>query len=137
LIGWAAASGKLPSGAWLLFLILFVWQLPHFYAIGWMYREDYAHAGFPILPVLDPSGSRTSRHVALHIAVLLGVTGLPFVWGLAGWFYLAGAAVLGAVFLAFGLAFARRRDRESARRLFVYSVCYLPLLLGLLVLDRA
>jgi len=136
MIGWAAAVGGLGLGAWLLFAILFLWQLPHFYAIGWMYRDDYARAGFPMLPVIDSSGGRTSFQVNGTIAALVLVSIAPFARGLAGGVYLAGSIVLGAAFLAFGIIFARGRDRRSARNLFVFSVCYLPALLALLVFDR-
>ena len=136
LIGWGAATGRLSAEAWILFAILFLWQLPHFYAIGWMYRDDYARAGFPMLPVIDSTGSRTSRQVSLTIAALVLVTLAPFARHLAGPVYLAGAILLGAAFLGVGLIFARGRDRASARALFVFSVCYLPALLLLLVADR-
>lgn len=135
-MGWAAADGRLTPGAWALFAIVFFWQLPHFYAIGWMYREDYARAGFPMLPIIDLSGSRTSRQVILFILALLAATLLPSTMGLAGVAYLGGAITLGIIFLAYGANFSRRRDRSSARRLFLVSVCYLPLLMVLMALDK-
>jgi protoheme IX farnesyltransferase len=137
MIGWAAATGGLGAGAWLLFGVLFLWQLPHFYAIAWLYRDDYARAGFPMLPVIDATGNRTGRQVGAYLVALLLFSLLPFALRLAGPVYGAGALVLGTAFLAFGIRFVRLRDRASARGLFVFSVCYLPLLLGLLVSDKA
>ncbi len=135
-MGWAAVNNNLSAGAWVLFAIVFFWQLPHFYAIGWMYREDYARAGFPMLPIIDLSGSRTSRQVNLYIAALLIATAFPSFMGLTGYAYLGGAVALGLLFLVYGALFARLRDRSSARRLFLVSVCYLPILLTLMALDK-
>ena len=136
-MGWTAITGRLSWDAWILFAIVFFWQLPHFYAIGWMYREDYARAGFPMLAVVDSNGSRTSRQTNLYIVLLVLVTVVPSAIGLAGLVYLAGALMLGALFLARGFQFARLRDAVSAKRLFLASVCYLPILLTLLVVDKA
>lgn len=136
LIGWAAATGDLSAGAWVLFAIVFFWQLPHFFAIAWIYREDYARAGFPMLAVIDATGARTSRQACLYLAALFLVTLIPTSIGLAGTVYLAGAVLLGLSFLAFGLLFARWRDQVSARQLFIASVCYLPALLTLLIVDK-
>ena len=135
-MGWAAANDRLSAGAWVIFAIVFIWQLPHFYAIGWMYREDYARAGFPMLPIIDLSGSRTSRQVNLWIGALILVTAFPSFMGLTGYAYLGGALALGLLFLIYGAIFARLRDRNSARRLFLVSVCYLPILLTLMALDK-
>jgi len=135
-MGWAAVSGSLRPAGWVLFTIVFLWQIPHFYAIGWMYREDYARAGFPMLPVLDATGSRTSRQASLYILVLVGVSALPFFMRLSGWLYLAGALALGILFLVYGLQFARDRNRHSARRLFYASIVYLPAVMALLLLDK-
>lgn len=136
MIGWAAITGELSLGSWVLFAIVFFWQIPHFFAIAWMYREDYARAGFPMLPVIDATGSRTSRQVWLYILGLIFVSLLPFFIGLAGFLYCIGALLLGFSFFAFGLSFARLRDLASSRRLFVVSVCYLPALLTLLIIDK-
>jgi heme o synthase len=136
-MGWAAATGGLSAGAWVLFGILFLWQLPHFYAIGWMYREDYAKAGFPLLPVIDAGGQRTGRQVYLYITALIILAAVPERMGLAGPYYLTGGLALGLAFLAYGVIFARRRDRRSARNLFFASILYLPMLLILLVADKA
>jgi protoheme IX farnesyltransferase len=135
-MGWAAVNGSLSPGAWILFAIVFAWQLPHFYAIGWMYRDDYARAGFPLLPVIDETGAKTSRQAGFFILVLIGLTLLPALAGLAGKIYLAGAVALGLWFLAYGILFALRRDRVAARRLFLISVCYLPLLFCLMMIDK-
>ena len=136
-MGWAAARGSLDAGAWALFGVLFFWQLPHFLAIAWMYREDYARAGYPMLPVTDPEGGSTARQVVLQTLALMVISLAPVGLNLAGGAYLAGASVLGVAFLAFGLAFARVRSRERARRLFLASLAYLPGLLGLLAVTAA
>lgn len=133
--GWAAATGELEPGAWILFLILFAWQHPHFYSIAWMYKEDYARAGFRMLPVVEPDGRRMFRHIVFYLFVLLAVSVLPVVAGQTGWVYLAGALVAGAMFLATGLAFARSHERFAARRVLRASVIYLPVLLTLILAD--
>lgn len=133
-MGWAAARGSVEIGAWLLFLILFFWQLPHFLALAWMYREDYARGGFPMLPVEEPTGASTGRQVVLQTLALLVVSILPYGFQMAGDGYLVAALVLGAAFLGFGVAFAAERSRERASRLFLASITYLPLLLGALAL---
>ena len=133
-MGWAAARGSLEMRAWILFLILFFWQLPHFLALAWMYREDYARAGFPMLPVEEPTGASTGRQVVLQTLALVVVSLLPVGFGIAGEGYLVAALVLGAGFLGFGVAFAVERTRDRASRLFLASIAYLPLLLGALAL---
>jgi len=135
-IGWTAANATVSMRTLVLFAMIFLWQLPHFYSIGWMYREDYARAGVAVLSVVDLDGHRTARQAALFILILISVTLLPFYFKMAGTRYLAGALVLGSGFLAFGIHFALLRDRASARQLFRASALYLPLLLILLVLDR-
>lgn len=136
LMGWAAARGSLGPAGWGLFAILFLWQLPHFLAIGWLYREDYARGGFPMLAVNDHDGSSSARQAALYATALLPVTLAAGLLAAAGRAYLWGALVLGVVFLACALAFLWNRSTGSARRLFLVSVLYLPLLLGLMVFDR-
>ena len=136
LMGWAAARGSLGPAGWGLFAILFLWQLPHFLAIGWLYREDYARGGFPMLAVSDRDGSSSGRQAALYATALLPVTLAAGLLAAAGKAYLWGALVLGVVFLACALAFLWNRSTGSARRLFLVSVLYLPLLLGLMVFDR-
>jgi protoheme IX farnesyltransferase len=136
LIGWAAACGRLDGNAWLLFAIVFLWQLPHFMAIAWMYREDYARAGYFVLPA---SGVR-ERFVAwqslLPALALLGLALGPAIRGQSGIVYLAGALVLGGVFLCFTARFALQRSIVSARQLLFASILYLPLLFALLALDK-
>jgi protoheme IX farnesyltransferase len=136
-MGWTAVTGAIDPGAWALFAILYLWQLPHFLAIAWMYREDYARAGFPMLPVVDPGGEVTARQVALATVALVPVSLVPTFLGLAGGIYFFGALGIGIVFVACALGLAFRRGQRSARRLLLASVTYLPALLALLVLDRA
>ena len=136
LMGWTAARGDLSIEGWALFAILFFWQLPHFLAIAWMYREDYARGGFVMLPLVDRDGSRTGRSAVSHTLGLLPVSLSPFVFQVSGALYLSGALVLGLVFLWCAVRFARQLDRLSARRLFFASILYLPLLLGLMVFDK-
>jgi protoheme IX farnesyltransferase len=134
-MGWAAAAGSLSSDAWVLFGIVFFWQIPHFYAIGWVYRDDYARAGLPVLSVIDLSGKRTGGQAIAAIVALIFVSLVPYRTGIAGPLYPFGAVAFGGVFLGFGIHFALKRDRISARRLFVVSALYLPALLVLLVFD--
>ncbi|MGH7550633.1 MAG: heme o synthase [Gemmatimonadota bacterium] len=135
-IGWTAATGSVGLGGWALFSILFLWQLPHFLAIAWMFKDDYARGGFPMLPVVDPAGGSTGRQAALYALALIPVSLTPTLLGLTGGVYFFGALALGVVFLAFGLGMAMDRGRKGARRLLLASVTYLPILLALLVLDR-
>ena len=136
LMGWTAARGTLDPSAWVLFGILFLWQLPHFFAIAWLYRDDYERAGFPMLAVVDPEGRRTARQVLLSILALVAVSLLTTVLGLTGALYLVGALTLGLGFLALGIRLAVARSGRSARHLFLGSVVYLPLLLALMVVDK-
>lgn len=135
-IGWTAATGSMGLGGWALFSILFLWQLPHFLAIAWMFRDDYARGGFPMLPVVDPAGGSTGRQAALYALALIPVSLTPTLLGLAGGIYFFGALLLGLAFLACGLGMAMDRGRKGAQRLLLASVTYLPILLALLVLDR-
>mgnify|MGYP000342013116 CR=1 FL=1 len=136
LIGWAAATGEVSAGGWALFALQFFWQIPHFLAIAWLYRDDYARAGLKMLPVLDLEGERTGLQSIGHALGLLTVSLSPFVLGLAGAAYLAGAFALGVVLLGLAVRFARRLELAHARWLFLASVIYLPAVLGLMVLDR-
>ncbi len=136
MIGWAAARGTLNAGAWMLFAILFFWQLPHFFAIAWMYRDDYARAGFVMLPTIDPEGFRTGRQAVTHTFGLVFMSLLPVVLGLAGAVYFAGAALLGGLFLFCAFRFSLDLTLARARGLFLTSIVYLPLLLILMVLDK-
>lgn len=136
LIGWAAASGGTDPGGWALFALQFFWQVPHFLAIAWLYREDYARAGFKMLPVVDPDGERTGLQSIGHSLGLLTASLSPFALGVAGPAALAGALLLGMAMLVLAVRFARRLDRGAARGLFLASVLYLPAVFGLMVLDR-
>lgn len=136
LMGWTAAQGEVTLGGWSLFAILLFWQLPHFLAIAWMYRGEYADAGYVMLPAVDPCGEKTAHQAVCHTFGLLPVSLAPFVFQVAGEVYLFGAMILGMAFLWSAIQFSRALDRDSARKLFFMSILYLPLLLGLLVFDR-
>jgi protoheme IX farnesyltransferase len=136
LMGWTAARGRLDTEGWALFAILAFWQLPHFLAIAWMYRDEYARAGFKMLPIVDPQGHRTGRQAVSHTLGLLPVSLCPFLFKLAGPVYLAGALVLGLAFLWYAIQFSRQLTVSRARQLFFVSILYLPLLLVLMVLDK-
>ena len=135
-IGWTAATGTLSPPAFVLFGIVFFWQMPHFLAIAWLYRDDYATAGIPLLPVLEPDGRRTGRQALLYSAALWPVSLMPPLVGLGGATYTLIATALGFTLIALSAQFARDRSTETARRLFLFSITYLPLLLGALVADR-
>jgi len=137
MIGWAAARGTLNAGAWTLFAILFFWQLPHFFAIAWMYRDDYARAGFQMISSDDRTGERSASQSVFFCMLLFIVAGLPAFLGIATVFYLLAELILGAVFVAVAMRFLKTRARADARRLFITSIIYLPLLLGALVLSKA
>src|SRR5208283_2043194 len=137
LIGWTAAAGRVSALGWILFGLLFFWQMPHFMAIAWMYRRDYAAVGFPMLSVRDASGGKVAAWSLACAAMLVAVTLLPAWLGFCGAAYGLAATVLGVWFLWKALVFLRPAGREQgARRLFFASVLYLPLLLGALVVDR-
>ncbi|MEW6741674.1 MAG: heme o synthase [Planctomycetota bacterium] len=136
LIGWTAGAEQGLEGAWVLFAILFVWQIPHFMAVAWIYREDYLQGGFRMLPVVDPSGRMTAQVVLLFLLALVPVSLSAAAVGLAGPVYLAGTLVVGLLFLACGWRFHRERSDATARRLFVASLVYLPAVMTLMVLDR-
>jgi protoheme IX farnesyltransferase len=136
MMGWAGARGSLDREAWALFGVLFLWQLPHFLSIAWIYREEYARAGFPMLPVTDPEGASTARQAVAYAAALVPVTLLAGAFAAAGPLYLGGAVGLGVSFVACTVAFARERSVRAARWVFLASVLYLPAVLGLMVLDR-
>jgi heme o synthase len=135
-IGWAAAAGSVEPGACILFAIVFLWQIPHFLAIAWIYREDYALGGLPMLPVLDPEGRLTGRQAVANSLALLLVSLTPWAAGMAGLAYLAGATALGLAFVAVAVRAAVTRTRSSARWLFLASVLYLVSLCSLLLADR-
>jgi protoheme IX farnesyltransferase len=135
-IGWAAATGEITLPAVVLFGIVFFWQMPHFLAIAWLHRDDYARAGFPLLPVLEPDGRRTGQQALLYAAALWPVSLMPMLVGLAGVKYSVVATALGLGLIWLSAQFARERSQATARRLFLYSIIYLPLLWGALCLDR-
>jgi len=137
MIGWAAARGTLNAGAWMLFAILFFWQLPHFFAIAWMYRDDYARAGFQMISSEDRTGERSASQSVFFCMILFVVAGLPAFIRMATVFYLLAELILGALFIAVAMRFLRTKSRSDARRLFVASIIYLPLLLGALVVSKA
>jgi protoheme IX farnesyltransferase len=136
LIGFAAARGALTLEAWVLFAIIFLWQFPHFYSIAWMYKDDYARAGIRMLPVVEPDGVSTSRHILAFALLLLPVSLLPGFLNMTGHWYLAAALLLGAFFLRSAVRVARNRTLPNARLVLKASVIYLPLLYVALVLDR-
>jgi len=134
--GWAAARGDVGVEAWVLFTILFLWQLPHSLAIAWLYREDYARAGMRLLPVVQPDGRSTGRQIAANCLALFAVGLLPTLLGVAGDVYLAVASVLGAGLLAFGVSLAWTRTPAAARRLLFATLAYLPILLVVMAIDK-
>ena len=135
-IGWAAARNSLSQGAWVLFAIVFLWQLPHFLAIAWIYREDYARAGFPMLPVIEPDGRSTARQAVYYCAALVPVSLAPTLLGMASTAYFIAALGLGLLFLGLTLRFARTRTLSDARRLFFGSIIYLPILWIAMIAGR-
>jgi protoheme IX farnesyltransferase len=144
LMGWTAASGRIELGGLVLFAILFFWQMPHFLSLAWMYKKDYARAGYRILSVLDADGKRTASHCFIHIITLIPATlALPLI-GVSGWFYTASALVLGAFLLIYGYLFLRSADgmegtvklNNWSRRLFFASLIYLPVLMIGMVIDK-
>lgn len=136
MMGWCAVRGEVDLAAWVLFGILFFWQMPHFLAIAWLCREDYARGGFPMLPVVDPEGLWTARQSVLYGAALVPVSLLPSLLGLTGSLYFGGALALGVAYLGFCMAFARRRSTAAARRLMFASLVYLPALLLVMLAER-
>lgn len=135
-IGWTAARGELGVGAWILFAILFLWQIPHSLAIAWLYREDYSRAGMKLLTVVNPDDKSTGYQIINYCLALLTVSLLPTLIGLAGSLYFFSALVLGILFLGYGMDLAVSRSLEAARRLLLASIVYLPLQLGILALDK-
>lgn len=133
--GWAAATGSLSFEAGILFLILFIWQHPHFYAIAWMMREDYRRGGFKMLPVVEPTGERMFRHIIWYSLVLIPVSLIPVVVGMTGAIYCTGALVAGVFVLVTSSRFALARSNLFARKLLRATVVYLPVLLFLIIID--
>jgi protoheme IX farnesyltransferase len=136
MIGWAAATGNIGAGAWILFAILFVWQFPHFHAIAWMYREDYARAGILMLPVVDKDGTRTFRQIILYAAALVAVSLLPAIMGFAGVLYFFGALVTCTALVQVCLWAASSKTNTRAKWLMHATVLHIPILLGLMMYDK-
>lgn len=136
LIGWTAARGTPSAGGWALFAIVFLWQIPHFMAIAWMYRDDYRKARFPMLPVLEPEGRRTARQAVLYASVLVPVSLVPTFLGVAGLIYLWVALILGVALLGLAVRFASMRSDAAARQLFFGSITYLPLIWAAMMVDH-
>jgi heme o synthase len=134
-MGWTAVTGAMAPEALVLFAILFFWQMPHFLAIAILYRDDYAAAGFKMLPVVDPELSCTSRQIVLYSLALIPVSLSPVLLGMAGAVYFTGAVLMGLAFLCCGITCAATRTRADAKMLFAVSILYLPLMLGLMLLD--
>jgi protoheme IX farnesyltransferase len=136
LMGWTASANEITLGAWILFSIIFLWQFPHFLAIAWIYKEQYAKAGIKMLPVLEPEGKITARQIVIFTILLFPVSIAPFFIGLAGPVYLVGASLLGTWFLMASIKTARAKSVEQARKLLLVSVIYLPLLFALMVFNH-
>jgi protoheme IX farnesyltransferase len=136
LIGWTAARGTVDAGGLSLFAIVFLWQIPHFMAIAWMYRDDYSKAGFPMLPVIEPDGRRAGRQAMIYALALLPVSLMPTWAGVSGWIAFAIAAVLGIGLIVLSARFAAARTDQSARTLFYATITYLPLLWTALIIDK-
>lgn len=136
MMGWAAATGGLGTGAWILGATLFVWQVPHFLALSWLYREDYRRGGYRMLPVSDPSGTITCRMALLYSLALVPIGLTAAAAGMAGWFYAVGAVLLGGWMVERSARLLQRKSDRAARQVFIASLAYLPLLLGLMVADE-
>jgi heme o synthase len=136
LMGWTAARGEIDVSAWVLFAILFLWQFPHFLAIAWMYREDYGRAGIRMLPVVEPDGRVTGQQIILYALMLVPVSLLPWLLGISGKVYFLTALILGLLFLGSSIRAALSKSNQHARQLLLASVLYLPLLFGVMVLNR-
>jgi protoheme IX farnesyltransferase len=137
LLGWVAARGSITPAACVLFLIVYIWQFPHFLSIAWLYRQDYARGGIRMLPVVEPNGESTARQIVASLAVLLPISLLPTLLGATGTLYMVGSFLLGLGFLYFGLQAAHVRTMPRFRRLLRASVIYLPLVYALMVVDKA
>lgn len=136
LMGWTASANEISLGAWALFALLFLWQFPHFLAIAWMYKEQYAKAGILMLPVIEPEGKITARQIVIFTVILLPVSLAPYFLNFAGLIYLVGASLLGLWFLAASIKTARAKTVEQSRKLLLVSVLYLPLIFALMVFNH-
>lgn len=135
LMGWSAARNELNLLAWILFLVLFAWQHPHFYAIAWMYKDDYKKAGFQMLPVIDETGRRTFFHVIFYAVLMLAFSLSPSFWHLTGWVYGFGALALGLMVLLASFVFVKKPTRHNAKRLLQATLIYFPGILGLVIFE--
>ena len=136
LIGWTAVTGNLSMGAWSLFFILFFWQMPHFLALGWMYRKDYARAQYKLLVVLDPTGEVSSRQIMIYCVALLPAVFMPTMVGMLGMIYFVGAMILTSAFLWLAIRLYNDRSNANAKRLFSASLVYLSVLVAMMIVDR-
>lgn len=136
MMGWTAVRGEINAEAWILFAILFLWQMPHFLSLAWMYKKDYARAGFPMLAVIDQDGATTSRQILLYCTALIPATIMPTIVGLTGPIYLLGGTALGVAFLVCGVWLFRTRTNVWARRVFFASLLYLPILFVVMGIDK-
>jgi protoheme IX farnesyltransferase len=136
LMGFTAAANEITLGAWVLFAMLFLWQFPHFLAIAWMYKDEYAKAGIKMLPVVEPEGNITARQIVIFTVLLLPVSLAPFFVGMAGLIYLIGASLLGLWFLTESIKAARAKSVEQSRKLLLVSVLYLPVIFALMVFNH-
>ena len=134
--GWAAATGHLDFGAWVLFFIMFLWQHPHFFAIAWMCQKDYAKAGFKMLPVMEKDGTRTVRQIFWHLTLLIPVSMFLYIIGDSGWIYAIGVFMLSLIFSISAVPLAFRRTNKNAKLILKASVLYLPALLILIIIDK-
>jgi len=134
--GWTAATGNVDSGAWILFAILYLWQHPHFFAIAWMCKDDYQKAGFKMLPVIEPNGSRTIRQIFLHLSLLFPVCFLPFIIGMSGNIYLFGTTILTLLYFLSAIPMLKEKSSKNASRILKASVLYLPLLMVIIIIDK-
>ncbi len=136
LMGWTAVANDITLGAWALFAMQFLWQFPHFLAIAWMYREEYAKAGILMLPVVEPAGKITMRQIVMFTIMLVPVSLAPYFFGISGPIFLVAASILGILFLISSIRVARSKTNEMAKRLLLASVIYLPLLFIFMVADK-
>ena len=134
--GWVAATGNIDSGGWILFAILYLWQHPHFFAIAWMCKDDYQKAGFKMLPVIEPNGSRTIRQIFWHLSLLFPVCFLPFIIGMSGNIYLFGTTILTLWYFLSAIPMLKEKSSKNASRILKTSVLYLPLLMVIIIIDK-
>jgi len=136
LMGWTSAANEVSLGAWILFVFLFLWQFPHFFAIAWMYKDQYANAGIKMLPVVDPDGRITARQIVMFSMMMVAVSVAPFFFGLTGWVFPLVTSMLGGWFMLHSVRAARAKSPELARKLLMATVIYLPLVFLVMVLDK-